>query len=124
MRFCECGCERPLGPKQRKWATAACKPSPFDKNYAPYGTFTGRGGSPEDWRSAFNERFTLQEIEEFIGSKTSWEILGIAVGASSDQIKKAYRKKALETHPDLHPGIDRIHFQEVLAAYQQLMPQK
>ena len=32
-----------------------------------------------------------------------YEILGIQKGATEDEIKKAFRKKARENHPDLHP---------------------
>lgn len=32
-----------------------------------------------------------------------YKVLGISQGASKDEIRKAYRKKAKEYHPDLHP---------------------
>lgn len=33
-----------------------------------------------------------------------YKVLGISPGASQEEIKKAYRKKAKECHPDLHPN--------------------
>ena len=33
-----------------------------------------------------------------------YEVLGVAKNASEEDIKRAYRKKAKECHPDLHPG--------------------
>ncbi|GHD99185.1 molecular chaperone DnaJ [Defluviimonas sp. 20V17] len=37
-------------------------------------------------------------------SDDPYDVLGVAKTASADEIKKAYRKIAKESHPDLHPG--------------------
>lgn len=48
-----------------------------------------------------------------------YDILGVSKGASEDEIKKAFRKKAHEHHPDKASG-DEAKFKEINEAYQTL----
>jgi len=52
-----------------------------------------------------------------------YDILGVTKGASQDEIKKAYRKQALEWHPDRHKddkAAAEKRFKEINEAYQVL----
>ena len=54
--------------------------------------------------------------------KRYYEILGLEEGASKKEIKRAYRQKAMQYHPDLNPGKNsKAKFLEILEAYEYLM---
>lgn len=94
----------------------------FDKDYAPYGTYdTSQGfGSMDEWAEAFKARFSEEEITVIIGDEDPWAILGLKPGATQTQIKNAFRKMALMTHPDRNPGKDGSEFRKVKAAFDKL----
>ena len=59
--------------------------------------------------------------------KDFYEILGISRNADAAEIKKAYRKKAIEFHPDKNPGdaVAEDNFKKAAEAYEILSdPQK
>ena len=56
-----------------------------------------------------------------------YEVLGVEKTASVEEIKKAYRKKAIQYHPDKNPGDKQAeeNFKEAAEAYDVLSdPQK
>ena len=54
-----------------------------------------------------------------MSKRDAYQILGVARGASQDEIKKAYRKLALQYHPDRNPGDQKAEesFKEAAEAY-------
>jgi molecular chaperone DnaJ len=62
-----------------------------------------------------------------VGKRDYYEVLGVGRGASAEEIKKAYRQKALQHHPDRNPGDHAAEdkFKEAAEAYSVLVdPEK
>jgi DnaJ family protein A protein 2 len=53
-----------------------------------------------------------------VDTQKFYDILGVSKTASTDEIKKAFRKKALKEHPD--KGGDPEKFKEISIAYEAL----
>jgi hypothetical protein len=74
-----------------------------------------RGQAPWPSKSSREPRSTAPRTEPAPDSLSLWTLLGVSAHATEAELKAAYRKKAMEAHPD-HGG-DAETFRRVVAAY-------
>ncbi len=53
-----------------------------------------------------------------MAARCHYAVLGVALDASADTIRKAYKELALRHHPDKNNGEGTEKFKEILAAYE------
>lgn len=92
----------------------------FEEAVADYETALQQEKTPEIKRLLRDAKFALKKSKR----KDYYKILSVARNANEDEIKKAYRKKALIHHPDRHAGKsaeerkeEELKFKEIGEAY-------
>lgn len=90
----------------------------FMDGYKTYNPEVEGYGDESQWRDAFNQRMGYKEAKNILSDESPYTILGIPVGATLSEIKKAFRKLAMIYHPDKNPGVDTTEImQKIIAAY-------
>lgn len=95
---------------------------PFGGNYKRYNPEQEGYGDSSEWKGAFNKRMGFDEANKILSgqNQSPFEILGLAASVSFDAVRKAYRKLAIENHPDKHPTEQEKYtaiMQKINAAY-------
>lgn len=93
----------------------------FADSYKRYDTSKGFGNGRE-WREHFYSTISDKEALKILQEETETpcQILGITEDATQDEIKRAFRKKITEWHPDLnqHRIIEATEMsKKIIAAY-------
>lgn len=84
-------------------------------------SWLGRMASSPTWSVQWGCFLALAGLVVLVsgGNRDLYEVLGLGRGASSSEIKKAYRQLSLKYHPDKNPSEDAAtKFAEVASAYE------
>lgn len=62
-------------------------------------------------------------IPDGVASSHHYKVLGVSPSATDDQVRKAFRQRALDTHPDRHPNEPEASekFREAVQAYEAIL---
>jgi DnaJ-domain-containing protein 1 len=95
------------------------KRSLFD-GYKTYDPSVEGYGNAEQWKQAFNQRMSIDDATKIIGKNDPFSLLGLTLKATAEEAKKAFRKLAMQYHPDKNQNdleTATKKMQELLAAY-------
>lgn len=98
----------------------------FTDGYKTYDTSKGYGDA-DQWRQSFRAAMSREEAAGILQEESPYTILSIGANATEAEIKKAFRIRIAEWHPDKNP--DRleeagVQTRKILAAYTVLNPKK
>lgn len=88
----------------------------FLDGYKTYDPKVEGYGSPHDWKGSFRERMGIDEARRVVADGSPYDILGVTKDAPWGEIKTAFRKLAMQHHPD--KGGDPEMFRKVRAAFE------
>ncbi|ETM41545.1 hypothetical protein L914_12690 [Phytophthora nicotianae] len=100
--------------RQRRWEEPSWTDSNFFENFRRNNSSNGYGSSRHQSSGGSRASFMAPKTQR----RTHYDVLGIEKAATTDQIKKAYRKLALVYHPDKAKTSTHADlFKEMTAAY-------
>ena len=76
--------------------------------------FGGRGFGGMFGGGMEEDESQSQSQQGEVDNKTLYELLGLQAGASTDEVKKAFRKKAIKEHPDKGGDAEKVIFQQLI----------
>lgn len=104
--------EQPFRYSWRNWSfTGARRPRQEQdaEAWEPWDEFQRHYGDVGDYQYYDDQRKRRSSKRQSAGSRTyrvvnqHYQVLGLSSSASYDEVKRAYRLKARENHPDMHP---------------------